>query len=284
MSVSFLNPKVSIITVCLNSRNHLETAIKSVLSQTYKNIEYIVVDGGSADGTLDIIKKYEDSIHSWSSGKDKSVFDAMNKGIEKTTGDILYFLNSDDYLINNNVVEKAVEFFREKKDADLIYGDILYYNHKTKRQWPKRYPRKISKRHFLLDSIPHPATFFRSRCFKKAGCFNPDLKIAGDFEWFLRALYKYKLHSSYMGFTVCVFQLGGLSSNFNHAKKHLEEVKDAQRPYFSSIEIFFVHTLNFFLSGEIFRRIILFTTGRRMYSYLKDRKNRFTLLITKRAT
>lgn len=269
------NLKVSVITVCLNSENHLETAIRSVLSQTYKDIEYIIIDGGSTDNTLNIIRKYEGHISRWFSEKDKGVFDAMNKGINASTGGILYFLNSDDYLENESVIEKAVDFLKQEKGADFIYGDIKYYHPIRNRIWHKRYPDLINKHYFLMNSIGHPATFFRSSCFKKAGFYNPDLKIAGDFEWFLRALYKNGLKAVHVRLTICVFRLGGFSSHASYAEKHLKEVRDAQKSYFNSFEIWIGGYLNMILSGEVFRKIIIFLIGQKVYDFLKGIRNRY---------
>lgn len=266
--------KVSVVTVCLNSGKLLEKAINSVLSQNYKNIEYIIIDGGSLDNTLNIIKKYESRISRWFSEKDKGVFDAMNKGINASTGDILYFLNSDDYLENESTIEKAVDFLKQERDADFIYGDIKYYDPLRNRIWRKRYPDFISRHYFLMNSIGHPATFFRSSCFKKAGFYNPDLKIAGDFEWFLRALYKIGLKAVHIRLTICVFRLGGFSSHASYAEKHLKEVRDAQKPYFNSLEIWLGCYLNMILSGEVFRKIAMFIIGQKAYDFLKGIKNR----------
>lgn len=269
------NSKVSVVTVCLNSENHLETAIRSVLSQTYKDIEYIIIDGGSTDNTLNIIRKYEGCISRWFSERDKGVFDAMNKGINAATGDILYFLNSDDYLKNESVIEKVVDFLKQEKGADFIYGDLEYYDSLTNRIWRKRYPDFIRKHYFLMNSIGHPATFFRSSCFKKAGFYDTDLKIAGDFEWFLKALYKTGLKAAHVKLTICVFRLGGFSSHASYAEKHLKEVRGAQKPYFNSLEIWIGSYLNIILSGEVFRRITMFIIGRKAYDFLKGVRNRY---------
>ena len=111
-----LNMKLSIITVSLNNKDTIEQTIRSVLSQTYNNVEYIVIDGGSTDGTVDIIKKYEDKISYWVSESDKGIYDAMNKGIRKATGDIVGILNADDFYVDENVLEKVVKCFEKEKD------------------------------------------------------------------------------------------------------------------------------------------------------------------------
>lgn len=121
--------KVSIVTVCFNSEKTVEATIKSVLSQQYKNIEYIVVDGGSSDGTKRIIKKNIDKISVVISEKDRGIYDAMNKGLENSTGDVIGFLNSDDVFASDAIVSEIVEKFSLDKDISAVIGDVAYYKH-----------------------------------------------------------------------------------------------------------------------------------------------------------
>ena len=117
--------KVSIITVVLNNVQHIENCINSVLNQTYGNIEYIIIDGGSTDGTIDLIKKYEKQISRWVSEPDRGIYDAMNKGIMKSSGDIIGILNSDDMYADEKVIEKVVDCFLDTY-TDTCYGDLAY--------------------------------------------------------------------------------------------------------------------------------------------------------------
>ena len=119
-----LLPKVSIISVTLNSKESIEEAIKSVLNQTYKNIEYIIIDGGSTDGTLEVVDRYRHKINTLIAEKDNGVFDAMNKGLRVSSGEIIYFLNSDDVLYDIHIIEDAVDFFINNRETDFIYGDL----------------------------------------------------------------------------------------------------------------------------------------------------------------
>ena len=230
-------PLVSVITVCLNSRKYLEEAIKSLSEQTYLNIEYIVLDGGSTDGSIDILNKYKNKINKIVVEKDNGIFDAMNKGIKLAEGNIIYFLNSDDRFYNNQVVEKAVTAFSRYKEEDFIYGNIIAFNPVTGYAYIERYPKKISKWLFIRKTIGHPATFFRSSCFKKAGYFDERYKIAADYEWYLRALFVKKLKSKHIKDNISIFSLGGISNNRKYSEVYISERKIIQKKYFNSFEL-----------------------------------------------
>jgi len=266
-------PFVSVITACLNSERYLERAIKSVLSQAYPNIEYIMIDGGSADGTLNVIKKYENSIAHWLSRADKGVFDAMNKGIDMASGSIIYFLNSDDYLENDYVVEKVVDLFKKREDVDFIYGNMKVYDLALNKFWLKRYPRFITKTYLVNDSIGHPAAFFKADCFKRAGYYDLSFKISSDREWFLRALYKHKLRPCYINLAISVFQLGGISNDAAYRKQQSAEIERVRKRYFSPFTILMAAFLDFLYSGNIFRKITMFFLGSRGYNLLKKIKS-----------
>lgn len=176
--------KITVITVCLNSVDTIERAIKSVIGQTYSKLEYIVVDGGSTDGTLDVLNRYNTSIDRMISEPDRGIFDAMNKGIELSTGDVIAFLNSDDWY-EKDAIEMVMNAFMQG-DFDCICcdnyvekkdGDIVYYN-ATGKSSDDIYFRMI---YF------HSAIFCRREFFKKKGNFNLKYKIAADYDWFLKA-------------------------------------------------------------------------------------------------
>ena len=121
--------KISVITVAFNNSDYIEDCIRSVLGQTYENLEYIIVDGGSTDGTLDVIRKHEDRISKWVSELDQGIYDAMNKGIKMATGDIIGFLHSDDFYPDENVIGQVAEAFM-KSGVHSVYGDLVYMNNK----------------------------------------------------------------------------------------------------------------------------------------------------------
>ena len=271
------NPLVSIITACFNSEKFLERTLQSVCCQTYPNIEHIIIDGGSKDATLDIIKKHKEHISYWISEPDKGVYDAMNKGINVSSGDILYFLNSDDRLYDKDVIKKIVYFLKLKKAA-FVYGNILNCNSNNYDLSLGKYPDLITKRHFLRGTIGHPATFFHRNCFKKAGNFDIRYKILSDYEWFLRALFKHKLRSYHMRQIVSIFQCNGISSDKKNSDCITNERKAIEKIYFNKIETYLGKFINFFLYGDCFRYILRVVLRKRIYSALVSFKNRFYLL------
>ena len=212
--------KISIITVVYNGVEFLEETIKSVISQTYKNTEYIIIDGGSTDGTVDIIKKYEDKITYWISEPDKGIYDAMNKGIKRATGDIVGILNSDDFYASNDVLKTIAGEFTNK-EIDCLYGDLDFVEQSdaskvTKCVKSKPYKGGIfTKNWSLSDSIfyapPHPTFFVKRVMYKKYGLFNINLSIAADYELMLRFLEKHKLKSSYVNKVLVKMRQGGIS-------------------------------------------------------------------------
>lgn len=265
------NSKVSVITVTLNSRQYIERAIKSLLSQTYGNIEHVIIDGGSTDGTLEILDKYRDKIDFFVSEPDKGLYDAMNKGINHSTGDILYFFNSDDRFYDKDVIKKAVYYF-SKKRADFIYGDIVNYHVDAQNYSYGRYPNFITKRHFIRSTIGHPATFFHRRCFEKVGVFDIRYKIVSDYEWFLRALFKYHLKQHRINEIISIFQCSGISTDESNKEFILREKESIQKLYFKPWELRIGRWLNFFLYGDIFRILARFIIGKKRYEYLSNSK------------
>jgi glycosyltransferase involved in cell wall biosynthesis len=179
-------PLVSVITVVHNGEKHLEQAILSVLGQTYDNLEYIIVDGGSTDGTLDIIKKYDDRIDSWISEPDRGISDAMNKGIRLATGDLIAHLHADDYYSDPSVISSVCSEYLRHKDVLWLTGgiDIVDRNGKILQEIPvRKYSyRKLIRGNFIL----HPATFVTRRAFEKAGCFNEEYRYAMDYDLWIR--------------------------------------------------------------------------------------------------
>ncbi|MEI8141450.1 MAG: glycosyltransferase family 2 protein [Chitinophagia bacterium] len=205
--------KVSIITVCFNSEKTIERTINSVLSQNYSNIEYIIVDGDSKDSTIQIIEKYKNSIQKLVSEKDDGIYDAINKGISISTGDIVGILNSDDIFSNQNIITDVAKLFIEKPQLDSIIGNIAFINDKEKivrvynsKSWrPNRFEYGFMP--------PHPSFYCKRELFHKFGGYKKDYKIAADYELLIRFL---KIHqiSYYQLNTIMVYMnLGGVSTN-----------------------------------------------------------------------
>jgi len=217
--------KISIITVVRNNESTIRCAIESVLSQSYQTIEYIVIDGASTDGTIEIINSYGDKITQFISEQDNGIYDAMNKGINLSTGDVIGILNSDDFYENEHVLKDVMDAFQNKK-VDAVYGDLLYVSSKDpsviKRIWESR-----SYSDGLFQKGWHPAhpTFFVNReIYNRFGVFNLDFKIAADYELMLRFIVKYKITLEYLPKTLVRMRLGGESNGsiFNIVKANRE--------------------------------------------------------------
>jgi glycosyltransferase involved in cell wall biosynthesis len=207
--------KVSIITVVFNNREMIKDAISSVLNQTYKNIEYIVIDGLSEDGTVDVIESYGAKITKFISEKDDGIYDAMNKGIALATGDIVGILNSDDFYIDDKVIEKIVKEFENNK-IDSVYADLIFVKpeelERTVRYYDSSY---FNPEKFAYGWMPaHPTFFVKKWVYDKYGVFRTDLMIAADFDLLLRFLYTQKISYSYLQEVLVKMRLGGVSTSF----------------------------------------------------------------------
>ena len=205
--------KISIITVSFNSEKTIEQTIRSVLSQENVDIEYIIIDGGSTDGTLDIIKKYQDNITSWTSEKDEGIYDAMNKGIKRTTGDVVGILNSDDFYPSSNVLEKIMKCFRDNPTVNACYGDLIFVEKNNirniTRYWKTGdYNRKNLKYGWMM---PHPTFFVRASVYEKVGLFRTDFFIAADYELMIRALKVHNIKIIYIPEVLACMRTGGYS-------------------------------------------------------------------------
>lgn len=221
--------KVSVVTVTFNSAQTVEDTIKSVINQDYKNIEYLIIDGLSTDNTLDIVNKYKDHIAIVVSEKDNGIYDAISKGIEKATGDIVVALNSDDMYASNDVISKVVEVFNAKQ-ADAVYGDLNYVDRfdtaKVIRKWKSG---SYKKGQFLKGWMPpHPTFFVRKHCYQKYGSFNLSLKSAADYELMLRFIHKYEIKVAYLPKLIVNMRAGGQSNvSFKNRFKANREDKKA---------------------------------------------------------
>ncbi len=203
--------KVSIITITHNSEKYLRECISSVLSQTYPDVEYIIVDSKSSDGTVRIIKEYDEKLFTWVSEVDLGIYDGINKGLKLATGDIVGILHSDDVFADEGVVFRIVEAYQEAK-ADILFSDVMFINSKNKliRHYSSKYFRPWMF-HFGFQPA-HPTFYTRRENFKKYGLYRPELSIAGDFELMLRFLLKKKLSYKYINDTWVVMRTGGVSN------------------------------------------------------------------------
>lgn len=204
--------KISIITVCYNSASTIEKTILSVCEQTYKNIEYIIVDGNSKDHTVSIIEKHKNNIFKWISEPDKGLYDAMNKGITMATGDLIGILNSDDVFNSTTIIEEIVDFHKIN-DIDASVGNIIQHKEDGKivRLYSSKYwnPQKL-KVGFMP---PHPSIFFKKELFNKFGNYDLGFKIGADYELITRFFLKNDISWKYSGITTTAMLVGGLSSS-----------------------------------------------------------------------
>ena len=205
--------RITIITVCLNSENYIEKTIQSVLAQSYPNIEYIVIDGNSSDNTLTIINKYRTEIGIILSEKDAGIYDAMNKGISLSTGDIIYFLNSGDLLYDNVILEKVVNIFIENTEYPMVYGDLLFYLERREKYISNNRRDLVE---FLIYGTSHQSLFVRKKLFETVGLFNTKFTILADKDWLLRSIIGKGLPIMYIGMPVCYFLAGGISCQYRN--------------------------------------------------------------------
>ena len=219
--------KVSIITVCYNSAATIEKTLLSVKSQTYNDIEYIVVDGGSTDSTLKLIENYNSIITKCVSESDKGLYDAMNKGIAIATGEIIGILNSDDAFLNNSVLENVVNF-HQSNAIDASVGNIIQHNLEEKivREYSAS---KWSPEKLKIGFMPaHPAIFFKRALFEKYGAYRLDFKIGADYELITRFFLKENISWKYSGITTTSMLIGGVSSSGYESYKSIsKEIKKA---------------------------------------------------------
>lgn len=217
--------KITIITVVYNRKVTIEQTIWSVLYQTYKDIEYIIIDGGSNDGTVDIIKKYSDKINYWISEKDSGIYNAMNKGILKATGDYIEFLNSDDALVDEYVIENIVKKIKEKNLPDIFSSSIWLVDEKKKKQWLL----KTSNIECLRKGkpIPHPGVFMKVDVLKKY-MFNEKYTIVSDFELLLKCVLDNKTFC-FENYPTVFFSNEGISSKYE--EKRIKEHYNVLREY-----------------------------------------------------
>lgn len=206
--------KISIITVCYNSEKYIRYAIESVLSQSYDNVEYIIVDGASSDSTMSIINEYSGQITHIVSEPDSGIYDAMNKGIALASGDVIGILNSDDFYFDERSLEDVVNVF-ENQSFDACYADLLYVEQKNTskavRFWKSGEYKKGS---FLKGWMPpHPTFFCRKSIYDRYGSFNLDYKIAADVEILFRFLEKVEVKTAYIPKVLIKMRMGGTTNN-----------------------------------------------------------------------
>ena len=206
--------KVSIITVCYNAEKTIEQTIQSVLSQTYLDVEYIVIDGFSVDRTIEIIDKYESKIAKIISEKDMGMYDALNKGIQAAKGDIVGILNADDRFARNDIIEKIADYFKKNPETDCVIGDIAFVAKNNTEKISRYYSSaKFKPTKFAWGFMPaHPTFYCKREYFKKLGGYKIDFDIASDYELLIRFLKIHQLRYGYLNLLMVFMSKGGKST------------------------------------------------------------------------
>ena len=220
--------RISIITDVLNASDTIAETINNVLSQTYRNIEYIVVDGHSRDGTVEIVERYRDELAAFVSEPDNNHFEAMNKGLDLATGEVIGFLHADDVFADNAVISDVAGAFSEG-DVDCLWGDLVYVSNadpsKVVRYWRScPYRPNLFKRGWMP---PHPTFFARRNVYRQYGYFNTSFPISADYELMLRFLHKHRITTHYLPRVLVKMRLGGLSNRSvrNILQKSVEDCR-----------------------------------------------------------
>ncbi len=239
--------KISVITSVYNNQETIAQTIESVLSQTYDNIEYIVVDGASDDGTIDIIKQYEDKITVFVSEPDKGIYDGLNKGIALATGDIVGFLHSDDLFEDAHVVGKIADTFK-KRHVESIYGDLIYVRQEDTRHivrfWKSGIFTPVKLKWGWMP--PHPTFYVKREVYEKYGTFDTDFKISADYDTILRFLGREKISTHYIPKVLVKMRIGGASNKSlgNIVQKSREDLKAMKKNGIGHIGSLFIKNLS----------------------------------------
>ncbi len=226
--------KLSIVTINLNNREGLRRTIESVVGQTYRDFEWVVIDGGSTDGSKELIESYAEHFAYHVSEPDKGIYNAMNKGIKASSGDYLLFLNSGDYLADKDVLEKVIPLLQDK---DMYVGYLQIGGNIQKPQ--------VSSDESLLNTLetgffPHQASFIHRRVFSHYGLYREDKKIVSDWWLFYRSIVLGHATVAKLPFVISVFQGGGISSRFRDAiEKELYELREEISPRFLCLDKFY---------------------------------------------
>jgi len=206
--------KISIITAVFNNKSHLRDCIASIVSQSYPNVEHIIVDGGSTDGTLDVIRENDNKIAKWISEPDQGIYDAMNKGISLAGGEVIGILNADDFYADSHVLSKVALSFHDDRISSC-YGDLEYVNTAN----TSRVVRYWHSGHYKAKSFywgwmpPHPTFFVRRDVYERYGLYNLTLGSAADYELMLRFLVKYRITTAYIPEVLVKMRQGGTSNS-----------------------------------------------------------------------
>lgn len=224
--------KISIITINYNNRSGLEETILSVINQSFENFEYIVVDGSSTDGSVDIIKSYEEFINVVIVEPDTGIYNAMNKGVKLANGEYLLFLNSGDILVNDSGILQKIE---DKLNSDIVAFDCLLENN-GEIVGKRTHISRPTLFYVYKNGFKHQSTFICKRLFDRIGLYNENYKIAGDYDFWIRSLLNPQTSVVGYDITLAIFRLGGISQNSNLPWEHPEIHKNHLNNILSDFE------------------------------------------------
>ena len=218
----------------MNNLNGLKKTLESVVAQDYPNIEYLIIDGGSTDGSVSFIENNKQTIHYWTSEKDNGIYDAMNKGITQANGAYLLFLNSGDYLYSNKAISKLI---RNGINEDIIYGNLGVFKNSSLEIIT--FPSKLGRTHFQYGFLPHQATLIRRHLFLKFGFYKTEFQIISDWIFFLDMIVKYKVSYRYVNELISIFDLTGISSQQSSREIIKSEIKYYLKQNYFSTYLYF---------------------------------------------
>ena len=243
--------KISIITVVLNNVNTIVDTINSVLCQKYKNIEYIIIDGGSTDGTLSLLKSRRHQLSALVSEPDRGIYDAMNKGLKLANGDVIGFLNADDFYCNSEVISKVAREFELDSFLEANYADLIYVDKINTSKSIRYFKSTEFKQGLFLKGWcpPHPTFFVRRSVYEKFGYFNLNYRIASDVDLMMRFLEIHKIKTQYISQTWVKMRMGGTTTkNLKNIWIQNQEILNSFRK-----EGLYVNTISFFIHKVISR-------------------------------
>lgn len=225
--------KISIVTATFNSGGTVRDTLESVLGQTFCDYEHLIIDGGSSDDTLDIVREYEPRYNGrlrWISERDRGIYDAMNKGIAMATGDVVGILNSDDFYTSTNVLAQVAEAMQDAT-VDAVYGDVHYVNDGDLSKCTRYYSSAGFRRWKMrLGWMPaHPSFYCRRLVYERYGAFDLSFKIGADFENLLRLIYVHRINTRYLPLDFVTMRQGGASTS--GLKSHRQILNDHLRAY-----------------------------------------------------
>jgi len=268
--------KLSIITVNRNNSFGLKKTIESVISQTFRDFEFIIIDGDSTDNSVEIIKHFADHFSFWISEPDKGTYHAMNKGIIAATGEYCYFLNSGDFLADNTVLERV---FSHDTTADIISGNVLKMRPNCKYRRVSS-PEIISLHKLCVHSLPHQASLIKRGLFDEIGYYNEDYKIVSDWEFFLKALVIFEKSYQHINTDFSFFKIDGVSSRKENFQMARDESYDCLKNNFPKYADDLIEYRDFFNSN--FGQIInLIRRNKNLYKFIENASGR--LLAGKKA-